>query len=62
MHLDRLQHSTVGWSTDQSVYEPLTQGAITHQTLLEVLERGEVLNDIDIEAEIEAIEATKLAV
>ena len=38
-----------------------TQGAITHQTLLEVLERGEVLNDIDIEAEIEMIESSKLA-
>ena len=36
-------------------------GAITHQTLLEILSRGEVLPDIDIEAEIEMIESSKLA-
>ena len=36
-------------------------GAITHQTLLEILSRGEILPDIDIESEIEMIEATKLA-
>ena len=38
-----------------------TQGAITHQTLLEILSRGEILPDIDIEEEIEMIESTKLA-
>ena len=31
------------------------------QTLLEILSRGEVLPDIDIEAEIEMIESSKLA-
>ena len=36
-------------------------GAITHQTLLEILSRGEILPDIDIESEIEMIEADKLA-
>jgi hypothetical protein len=38
-----------------------TQGAITHQTLLEILSRGECLPDLDIEAEIEMIESNKLA-
>nr|BAR36044.1 phage portal protein [uncultured Mediterranean phage uvMED] len=37
-----------------------TQGAISHQLLLEMLQRGEILPDIDIEAEIELIESTKL--
>ena len=37
-----------------------TQGAITHQTLLEILQRGETLPDIDIEGEIELLEAGKL--
>ena len=36
-------------------------GAITHQTLLEILSRGEILPDIDIESEIEMIEQEKLA-
>ena len=38
-----------------------SQGAISHQTLLEMLQRGETLPDIDIDAEIELIESTKLA-
>ena len=38
-----------------------SNGAITHQTLLEILSRGEILPDIDIEAEIEMIESDKLA-
>ena len=38
-----------------------TQGAITHQTLLEILSRGEIFPDINIEAEIEMIESNKLA-
>lgn len=38
-----------------------TQGAISHQLLLEVLNRGETLPDIDVEAEIELIEQDKLA-
>jgi hypothetical protein len=38
-----------------------TQGAITHQTLLEILSRGEILPEIDVEAEIEMIESNKLA-
>ena len=38
-----------------------SQGAISHETLLEMLQRGEVLPDIDIEAEIELIESTKLS-
>ena len=38
-----------------------TQGAITHQTLLEILSRGEILPEIDVEAEIEMIESSKLA-
>ena len=37
-----------------------TQGAISHQLLLEMLMRGEILPDIDIDAEIELIESTKL--
>ena len=37
-----------------------SQGAISHQTLLEMLVRGEVLPDLDIDAEIEAIETSKL--
>jgi len=36
-------------------------GAITHQTLLEILSRGEILPDINIEEEIEMIEQEKLA-
>ena len=36
-------------------------GAITHQTLLEILSRGEILPDINIEEEIEMIESSKLA-
>ena len=38
-----------------------SQGAISHETLLSMLQRGEVLPDVDIEAEIELIESTKLA-
>ena len=38
-----------------------TQGAISHELLLSMLQRGEILPDIDIEAEIELIESTKLA-
>ena len=38
-----------------------TNGAISHQLLLEVLNRGEVLPDIDVEQEIELIEQDKLA-
>ena len=37
-----------------------SQGAISHETLLEMLQRGEVLPDIDIDAEIELIESSKL--
>jgi hypothetical protein len=37
-----------------------SQGAISHQTLLEMLQRGETLPDIDIDAEIELIESSKL--
>ena len=37
-----------------------TQGAITHQTLLEVLQRGEILPELDVEAEIEMLEQSKL--
>jgi hypothetical protein len=37
-----------------------SQGAISHELLLEMLQRGEILPDIDIEAEIELIESTKL--
>jgi hypothetical protein len=37
-----------------------TQGAITHQTLLEILSRGEILPEIDVESEIELIEQEKL--
>ena len=37
-----------------------TQGAISHELLLEMLQRGEVLPDIDIDAEIELIESSKL--
>jgi hypothetical protein len=38
-----------------------TQGAISHELLLSLLQRGEILPDIDIDAEIELIESTKLA-
>jgi len=39
-----------------------TNGAISHQTLLQTLQRGEVLSEeLDIEAEIELIEQDKLA-
>ena len=37
-----------------------SQGAISHELLLEMLQRGEVLPDIDIEAEIEKIDQSKL--
>ena len=37
-----------------------TQGAITHQTLLEILQRGEILPELDVEAEIEMLEQSKL--
>ena len=37
-----------------------TQGAITHQTLLEILSRGEILPEINVEEEIELIEQEKL--
>lgn len=62
VHLDRDFSTQLLDGQQISQYVSLwTQGAITHQTLLEVLERGEVLNDIDIEAEIELIESSKLA-
>ena len=48
--------------TQVSQYMQMWQnGAITHQTLLEILSRGEILSNIDIEAEIEMIESNKLA-
>ena len=37
-----------------------SQGAISHQTLLEMLQRGEVLPDISIEEEIELINSSQL--
>ncbi len=37
-----------------------TQGAISHELLLDMLQRGEILPDIDIDAEIELIESNKL--
>ena len=37
-----------------------TQGALSHELLLSMLQRGEVLPDVDIEAEIEKIESNKL--
>jgi hypothetical protein len=37
-----------------------TQGAISHELLLSMLQRGEILPDIDIDAEIELIESSKL--
>ena len=37
-----------------------TQGAISHELLLSMLQRGEILPDIDIEQEIELIESSKL--
>ena len=48
--------------TQVSQYMQMWQnGSITHQTLLEILSRGEILSNIDIEAEIEMIESNKLA-
>ena len=38
-----------------------TQGAITHETLLNILARGEVLPDINIEEEIEMLNQERLA-
>ena len=38
-----------------------SQGAIQHSTLLQMLQSGEILPDLDVEAEIEMIEQTKLA-
>ena len=37
-----------------------SNGAISHETLLEMLQRGEILPDINIEEEIEKIESQKL--
>ena len=37
-----------------------SQGAISHELLLEMLQRGETLPDIDIAEEIEKIEQSKL--
>jgi hypothetical protein len=37
-----------------------SQGAISHELLLSMLQRGEILPDIDIDAEIELIESSKL--
>ena len=38
-----------------------TQGAISHELLLRTLQRGEVISeDVDVEAEIELIESSKL--
>ena len=37
-----------------------SNGAITHATLLEMLQLGEILPHIDVEEEIEAVEAEKL--
>ena len=42
----------------QSLY---SNGVITHETLLNVLKAGEVLPEIDVEAEVEAVEAAKLS-
>ena len=36
-----------------------TQGAITHETLLGMLQRGEILPDIDVEAEVEMVSQEK---
>ena len=48
-------------STQVTQYLGLWQnGAITHQTLLEMLQRGEVLPNIDVEREIELVEQEKL--
>ncbi len=48
-------------STQVSQYLSLwTQGAISHSTLLEMLQRGEILPDLNIDEEIELIESTKL--
>ena len=41
----------------QSLY---SNGVITHETLLTILKAGEILPEIDVEAEVEAVEAAKL--
>ena len=38
-----------------------TQGAITHETFLEMLKKGEVLPDVDVEREVELVNQEKLA-
>ena len=35
-------------------------GAITHETLLSMLKKGEILPDVDIESEVEAVSQEKL--
>ena len=54
--LQSLDHQQV--SEYQSLY---SNGVITHETLLTVLKAGEVLPEIDVEAEVEAVEANKLS-
>ena len=53
--LQMLDHQQV--AEYQSMY---SNGVITHETLLNVLKAGEVLPDLDVEAEVEAVEAAKL--
>lgn len=54
--LQSLDHQQV--AEYQSLY---SNGVITHETLLTVLKAGEVLPEIDVEAEVEAVEASKLS-
>ena len=54
--LQSLDHQQI--SEYQSLY---SNGVITHETLLNMLKSGSVLPDIDVEAEVEAVEASKLS-
>ena len=54
--LQSLDHQQV--AEYQSLY---SNGVITHETLFTVLKAGEVLPEIDVEAEVEAVEANKLS-
>lgn len=62
VHVDRefdlqsLDHQQI--SEYQSLY---SNGVITHETLLTMLKEGSVLPDIDVEAEVEAVETSKLS-
>ena len=62
VHVDRDFNLQTLDAQQVSQYQSLhSNGVITHETLLNMLKAGEILPDIDVEAEVEAVEASKLS-